>query len=142
MGEFRDIDIQLDLKAHSRILSKPVRSDLNSVRFEANKIIQSYIERCQVQGWRTEGPTDFLSLLQDSRLTYKTAYIPGTTRFMSARVTFYRESSLPGSGISIPLSLAVPTPVKRSGIPLWLVILIVVAAVGLYAVITQVIFKL
>jgi hypothetical protein len=141
MGEFRDIDIHLDLKAHSRMKSKTVRSDLNSVRFEANKIIQNYIDRCQVQGWRTEGPTDFLSLLQDSRLTYKTAYISGTTHFMSARVTFYRESNVASSGTSIPLSLAVHAPVKKSGIPLWLVILIVVAAVGLYAVITQVIFK-
>jgi hypothetical protein len=119
------------------MMSKPVRTDLNSVRFEANKIIQNYIERCQVQGWRTEGPTDFLSLLQDSRLIYKTAYISGTTRFISARVTFYRESNVMSSGISIPLSLAVPVPVKRSGIPVWLVILIVVAAVGIFAVITR-----
>jgi hypothetical protein len=142
MGEFRDIDIHLNLKAHSRVPSKPVSRDLNSVRFEANKIIQDYVERCQVQGWRTEGPSDFLSLLEDSRLTYKTAYISGTTRFISARVTFYRESNVASSGISIPLSLAAPAPAKTSGIPLWLVILIVVAAVGLYAVITQVIFKL
>jgi hypothetical protein len=137
MGEFRDIDIHLNLKAHSRMMSKPVRTDLNSVRFEANKIIQNYVERCQVQGWRTQGPTDFLSLLQDSRLTYKTAYISGTTRVISARVTFYRESNLASSGISIPLSLAVPAPVQRSGVPLWLVILIVVAAVGILAVITR-----
>jgi hypothetical protein len=137
MGEFRDIDIHLNLKTHSRVMSKPVRSDLNSVRFEANKIIQNYIERCQVQGWRIEGPTDFLSLLEDSRLTYKTAYISGTTRFISARVTFYRESNVASSGISIPLSLAVPAPVKRSGIPVWLVILIVVAAVGIFAAITR-----
>jgi hypothetical protein len=142
MGEFRDIDIHLNLKAHSRMMSKPVRTDLNSVRLEANRIIQNYIERCQVKGWRTEGPTDFWSLLEDSRLTYKTAYISGTTRFIMARVTFYRESNVASSGISVPLSLAAPAPVTRSGIPLWLVILIVVAAVGLYAVITQVIFKL
>lgn len=70
MGEFRDIDIHLNLKAHSRMMSKPVRSDLNSVRFEANKIIQNCIERYQIQGWRTQGPIDFLSLLEDSRLTY------------------------------------------------------------------------
>jgi hypothetical protein len=137
MGEFRDIDIHLNLKAHSRAMSKPVRTDLNSVRFEANKIIQNYIERCQVQGWRTEGPTDFLSLLEDSRLTCKTAYISGTTRFISARVTFYRESNVASSGISIPLGLAVPAPVKRSGVPVWLVILIVVAAVAIFAVVTR-----
>jgi hypothetical protein len=142
MGEFRDIDINLNLKAHSRMMSKPVRSDLNSVRFEANKIIQNCIESYQVQGWRTEGPTDFMSLLENRRLCYKTAHISGTTRFLSARVTFYKESNVASSGISIPLSMAVPVRVKRGGIPWWLVMIIVVAAVALYAVVTQVIFKL
>jgi hypothetical protein len=137
MGEFRDIDIHLNLKAQSRMMSKPVRTDLNSVRLEANKIIQNYIERCQVQGWRAEGPTDFLSLLEDSRLTYKTAYVSGTTRFISARVTFYRELNVASSGVSMPLSLVVPTPVKRTGVPVWLVILIVVAAVAIFAAITR-----
>ena len=72
MGEYRDIDIYLNLKSHSPKRSKSLQVDVNSVRFEANRIIQNYIDRCQVQGWRVEGPTDFLSLYDECRLKYRT----------------------------------------------------------------------
>jgi hypothetical protein len=140
MGEYRDIDIHVNLKGH--VMSKSVRNDVNSVQFEANRIIQNYVERYRILGWRAEGPTDFLSLFEDSRLTYKTASVTRKTRFISAKITFYRESSVPSLEHSFSLSVAAPAHVKRGGVPLWLVLVIVVAAVALYAVITQVIFKL
>jgi hypothetical protein len=134
MGEYRDIDIYLNLRSHSPNRSKSLQIDVNSVRFEANRIIQNYIDRCVAQGWRPEGPTDFLSLYDDSRLTYRTLPASRKTRFVSARVTFFRDSNEPSSGQPFPVNLTV-----RKGVPLWLVLVIVTAAVILYAVLSQVI---
>jgi hypothetical protein len=134
MGEYRDIEISLNLKSHSPKRSKSLQVDVNSVRFEANRIIQNYIDICQDQGWRAEGPTDFLSLYDHSRLTYQTPLASRQTRFVSARVTFFRDSNELGSGQPFPVNLTV-----KKGVPLWLVLVIVVAAVVLYAVLTQVI---
>ena len=134
MGEYRDIDIYLNLKSHSPTRSKSLQADVSSVRFEANRIIQKYIDRCGAQGWRAEGPTDFLSLYNDCRLTYRTPPASRKTRFVSARVTFCRESNDLGAGQPFPVNLTV-----RQGVPLWLVLVIVTAAVILYAVVTQVI---
>jgi hypothetical protein len=134
MGVYRDIDISLNLKSHAPKRSKSLQVDVNSVRFEANRIIQNYIDRCQVQGWRVEGPTDFLSLYDESRLTYQTPLASRQTRFISARVTFYRDSNELSSGQPFPVNLTV-----RKGIPLWLVLVIVIAAVILTAVLMQVI---
>jgi hypothetical protein len=134
MGVYRDIDISLNLKSHAPKRSKSLQVDANSVRFEANRIIQNYIDLCQVQGWRAEGPTDFLSLYDESRLTYQTPLASRQTRFISARVTFYRDSNELSSGQPFPVNLTV-----RKGVPLWLVLVIVIAAVILTAVLMQVI---
>jgi hypothetical protein len=134
MGVYRDIDISLNLKSHAPKRSKSLQVDVNSVRFEANRIIQNYIDLCQVQGWRAEGPTDFLGLFDDSRLTYQTPLASRRTRFISARVTFYRDSNELSSGQPFPVNLTV-----RKGVPLWLVLVIVIAVVILTAVLMQVI---
>jgi hypothetical protein len=134
MGEYRDIDIYLNLKSHVPNRSRSLQIDVNSVKFEANRIIQNYIESCQVQGWRAEGPTDFLSLYDDCRLKYRAPLASRRTRFVSARVTFYRDSNELSPGQPFPVNLTV-----RKGVPLWLVLIIVVAAVILSEVLTQLI---
>jgi hypothetical protein len=141
MGQYRDIDIHLDLKGRSPGRSPSVRSDVDSLKFEANRIIQNNIERYQVQGWRTEGPADFLSLFEESRLRYRSASDTRPARFISARVRLYRDANLDKSGHVFTGSFTVSARVKNVRVPLWLVIIIVVAAVVLYAVITQVILK-
>jgi hypothetical protein len=141
MGEFRDIDIHLNLKGCSPGLSTSVRSDIDSVRFEANRIIQTNVERYRLQGWRTESSADFLSLFEERRLIYRTATVTKPARFISARVTLYRDSNLDNSEQVFTGSFTVSTRVKNVRVPLWLVFIIVVAAVALYAVITQLILK-
>ena len=141
MSEFRDIDIHLNLKGCSPGLSTSVRSDIDSVRFEANSIIQSNIERYRLQGWRTESSADFLSLFEERRLIYRTATVTKPARFISARVTLYRDSNLDNSEQVLTGSFTVSARVKNVRVPLWLVFIIVVAAVALYAVITQLILK-
>jgi hypothetical protein len=141
MGRYRDIDVHLDLKGSSPGLSTSVRSDVDSLSIEANRIIQSYVERYQLQGWRTEGSTDFLSLFEERRLTYRAASVSKPTRFMSARVTLCKDSNLDHSEQVYTGSFTVSARVKKVRVPLWLVIVLMVAAVALYAVITQLILK-
>ena len=141
MGRYRDIDIHLNLKGCSPGLSTSVRSDVDSLSIEANRIIQSYIERYQLQGWRTEGSTDFLSLFEERRLTYRAASVSKPARFMSARVTLCKDANLDHSEHVYTGSFTVSARVKKVRVPLWLVIVLMVAAVALYAVITQLILK-
>ena len=141
MGRYRDIDIHLNLKGRSPGPSISVRNDVDSLKFEANRIIQNNIEHYRVQGWRTEGPADFQSLFEERRLRYRSASGTKPARFISARVRLYRDANLDKSEDVFTGSFTVSARVKNVRIPLWLVIIIVVAAVALYAVITQLILK-
>jgi hypothetical protein len=141
MNRYRDLDIHLDLKGHSPGLSTSVNSDVDSLSVEANRIIQSYIERYRLQGWRTEGPTDFRSLFEESRLTYRAASVSKPARFISARVTLRKDANLDNSEQVLTGSFTVSARMKKVRVPLWLVFVIVVAAVALYAVITQLVLK-
>ena len=119
MGRYRDIDIHLNLKGCSPGLSPSVRSDVDSLSFEANRIIQGYIERYQLQGWRTEGSTDFLSLFEERRLTYRAASVSKPARFISARVTLCKDANRDNSEQIFSGSFTVSARVKRSqGSPL------------------------
>jgi hypothetical protein len=141
MGRYRDIDIHLNLKGCSPGLSTTVRSDVSSLSIEANRIIQTYVERYRLQGWRTEGPTDFLTLFEERRLTYRPASLSKPARFVSARVTLCKDSNIDNSEQVFTGTFTVSARVKNVRVPLWLVFVIVVAAVALYAVITQLVLK-
>jgi hypothetical protein len=87
---YQDIDISLRIKGRTAGSQISVRTDALSVRGEANWLIRAAIEERRAQGWRTEGPTEFLDLLENSRVSYKTSWLTGASTFLSARVTFYR----------------------------------------------------
>jgi hypothetical protein len=87
---YEDVDIPLHIKGRSTGSHISVQTDAISVRGEANWVIRAYIEERRAQGWRTEGPTEFLNLFENSRVVYKTNWLTGASTFISAKVTFYR----------------------------------------------------
>ena len=141
MDRYRDIDIHLDLRGSSPGLSTSVKGDVDSLSFEANKIIQRYIDNYRLQGWQTEGPTDFQSLFEERRLIYRAASVSKPARFISARVTLCKDLNLDTSEQIFTGSFTESSRMKNVRVPLWLVFVIVVATVALYAVITQLILK-
>jgi hypothetical protein len=87
---YEDAEIPLNIKGRSKGSHINVQTEAISVRDEANFVIRAYIAERRARGWRTEGPTEFIQLFEESRLKYKTSWLTGTATFISARVTFYR----------------------------------------------------